>query len=154
MKNVLTTNIKLNSIKSTRDTHTTDGVLTRNISDGESVVGVVAVNTTNYPTAKNTGSFINILTAGGYEIGIVGTDSTSGDGTLYYELNTPVVTQEDITITDQDGETVDFLKGFEDGTIYQNDIPALLTLKPQIAVTVDKAKLKIRPTPTKQMYLR
>lgn len=57
------------------------------------VVGVVAVNTTNYPLAKNGGQFINYLTAGGSEIGVIGTNSTSGDGFMLYELSTPVETE-------------------------------------------------------------
>ena len=67
----------------------------KRVSDDTSVTGVVAVNTTNYPLAKDTGSFINQLDAGGYETGIIGTDSTSGDGTLSYELAEPVTTYED-----------------------------------------------------------
>jgi len=57
------------------------------------VVGVVAVNTTNYPLAKNGGQFINYLTSGGSEIGVIGTNSTSGSGNLYYELATPIETE-------------------------------------------------------------
>ena len=69
------------------------------VSDGVAVVGVVAVNTINYPLSQTGGSFINVLTAGGTETGIIGTNSTSADGTLYYELLTPVETYHTATPT-------------------------------------------------------
>ena len=62
------------------------------VSDGVAVIGVVAVNTINYPLSQTGGSFINVLTAGGTETGIIGTNSTSADGTLYYQLATPMET--------------------------------------------------------------
>jgi hypothetical protein len=80
------------------------------------VVGVVAVNTTNYPLAKNGGQFINYLTAGGSEIGVIGTDSTSGDGTMYYELATPIETEI---------ETEGLLLQYTVTTIYQDGDLAL-----------------------------
>jgi hypothetical protein len=77
------------------------------------VVGVVSVNTTNYPLAKNGGQFINYLTAGGSEIGVIGTNSTSGDGFMLYELATPIPT-EILALGN--------LIGYENGTVYIDDI--------------------------------
>ena len=75
-----------------KDTIDTNGVLTKRVKK-DTASGVIAVNTTNYPLAKNGGQFVNYLTAGGMEIGIIGTDSTTGAGTLYYELALPVTHQ-------------------------------------------------------------
>jgi hypothetical protein len=57
------------------------------------VVGVVSVDTTNYPLAKDGGAFTNYLTAGGSESGVIGTDSTTASGTLYYEVALAVKSQ-------------------------------------------------------------
>ena len=59
----------------------------------DDVVGVVAVNTTNYTDAKNGGKFINYLASGTVEIGVIGTDSKSGDGTIFYELANHIETE-------------------------------------------------------------
>ena len=85
----------------------------KNVSDGVAVVGVVAINTTNYSLAKDTGYFYNDITGGIVESGIIGTDSTTATGTLYYELATPVITQ----------LSLDEIYSFEDGTLYQEQIP-------------------------------
>lgn len=68
----------------------------KRVSTPTSVGSGVAVNTTNYPTAKNGGQWVNELTAGGTEIGVVGTDSTTGTGMLRFELATPIVTHYDL----------------------------------------------------------
>ncbi len=68
------------------------GEYVKRVSDGVAVASGVAVNTTNYPLAKSAGSFINEFDAGGIEVGVIGTDSTTGAGTLYYELSTPITT--------------------------------------------------------------
>jgi len=65
----------------------------QNISDETNIVGVVSVNTTNYPLAKDGGQFVNFLDSGSFEIGTIGTDSTTGNGTMLYELNIPVITE-------------------------------------------------------------
>jgi len=111
--NTVDTNITLRRIKSTQDTLTTDGLTTRKISSGEAVVGVVAVNVTNYPTAKTGGYWYNDITGGIVETGIVGTDSTSASGTLYYELTTPTYTMYDF----------DTIETYANGTITNNEIP-------------------------------
>lgn len=82
------------------------------VSDLTDVTGVVAVNTTNYPTAKTGGVFINYLDAGGSETGIIGTNSTSGNGTLQYELAVAVETQ-----IDSSGRLI----GSSRGTVYISD---------------------------------
>ena len=66
--------------------------LIKRVSSGVAISSGIAVNTTNYPLAETASSFRIILTAGGEQIGVVGTDSASGDGTLYYKLQTPVIT--------------------------------------------------------------
>lgn len=70
------------------------------------VTGVVSVDTTNYTDALDGGLFINELDAGGTETGTIGTDSTSGDGTLYYQLATPTTTE-----LDADGQLIGDSKG-------------------------------------------
>ncbi len=82
----------------------------QNVSTPEAVVGVVAINVTNYPLAKTGGTWINDITGGGVENGIIGTDSTSASGTLQYELATPVITP----------LTLDEIMSFSSGTIYQH----------------------------------
>jgi len=77
------------------------------------VTGVVAVNTTNYPTALTGGQFINYLTAGGSETGVIGTNSTSGDGTLVYAIATPITTEI---------EARGILYGYPNGTVLIDDI--------------------------------
>jgi hypothetical protein len=71
------------------------GVHTQRVSTPVAITSGTAVNTTNYPLAKNTGSFYIALDAGGGESGTIGTDSASGDGILYYELASPVTTDYD-----------------------------------------------------------
>lgn len=68
-------------------------ILTKRISTPVSVLSGVAVNVTNYPLAKTGGKFAVELTAGGTQIGVIGTDSTSGAGMFRYELATPVITK-------------------------------------------------------------
>lgn len=124
----------------TRDEYVIEtGVLTKKVSDGTAVVGVVAVNTTNYPLAKDTGSWINELDAGGYETGVIGTDSTSGDGTLYYELATPTTTEHDAQI----------LTGYASGTFYIENsdtgiIPSTYYTS-QVYPSVDRTNVQIYP---------
>lgn len=67
-----------------------NGLHTRNVQD-VAISSGTAVNTTNYPLAKNAVGFVIALTAGGTQTGTVGTDSASGDGILYYQLETPVL---------------------------------------------------------------
>jgi len=83
--------------------------LVKRVSTPISVLSGVAVNVTNYPTAKTGGKFAVELTAGGTQIGIIGTDSTSGAGTLRFELATPVTTNLLTSGT---------LKAFQNGTVY------------------------------------
>jgi hypothetical protein len=83
------------------------------------VTGVVAVNTTNYPTALTGGQFINYLTAGGSETGVIGTNSTSGDGTLVYAIATPITTEI---------EARGILYGYPNGTVLIDDIEENIAL--------------------------
>jgi len=69
-------------------------VVVKKVSNGVAILSGVAVNITNYPLAKDTGSFYIQLTGGGVESGVIGVDSASADGTLYYELATPITIQE------------------------------------------------------------
>lgn len=88
-------NEELRSVQAVSDTVSVingEHMLTKKISTPVSVASGVAVNVTNYPTAKTGGKFAVELTAGGTQIGIIGTDSTSGAGTLRFELATPVTT--------------------------------------------------------------
>lgn len=83
----------------------------------EAVASGVAVNTTNYPTAKNGGQWVNELTAGGTEIGVVGTDSTTGAGMLRFELATPITTHYDLPIPTS-GKTIHRFAGEEKIVLY------------------------------------
>ena len=83
------------SIQDVQDTLTMvngEYIYTKKVSTPASVASGVEVNVTNYPTAKTGGKFAVELTAGGTQIGVIGTDSTSGAGTLRFELATPVTT--------------------------------------------------------------
>lgn len=87
---------ELRSVQTVYDTVSVangEHMLTKRISTPVSVASGVAVNTTNYPTAKTGGKFSVELTAGGTQIGVIGTDSTSGAGMLRYELATPMITE-------------------------------------------------------------
>ena len=89
------------SVPSAKDSvEVQDGKLVhvKRVSDSVAVSSGVAVNVTNYPLAKTGGNFRVELTAGGVQIGVIGTDSTSGAGNLTYELATPITTP-----IDQDG---------------------------------------------------
>ena len=111
-------NVQLGSVGAVKDSeYTRNGKYYRmkRVSDLTAVTGVVAVNTTNYPTAKTGGVFINYLTAGGSETGIIGTNSTSGNGTLQYEILTPVETE-----IQASGN----LLGNSRGTVYVDDVIA------------------------------
>lgn len=90
---------------------------TKRISTPVSVASGVAVNTTNYPTAKNGGQWVNELTAGGTEIGVVGTDSTTGVGMLRFELATPITTHYDLPLPTS-GKTIHRFAGEEKIALY------------------------------------
>jgi hypothetical protein len=86
-------NEEVRSVQAVSDTVSVvngEHMLNKKISTPVSVASGVAVNVTNYPTAKTGGKFAVELTAGGTQIGIIGTDSTSGAGTLRFELATPL----------------------------------------------------------------
>jgi len=105
-------NEEVRSVQAVSDTVSVvngEHMLTKKISTPVSVASGVAVNVTNYPTAKTGGKFAVELTAGGTQIGIIGTDSTSGAGTLRFELATP------LTINLLTSGT---LKAFQNGTVY------------------------------------
>jgi hypothetical protein len=88
-------NEEVRSVQAVSDTVSVvngEHMLTKKISTPVSVASGVAVNVTNYPTAKTGGKFAVELTAGGTQIGVIGTDSTSGAGTLRFELATPLTT--------------------------------------------------------------
>jgi len=111
-----------------KDTIDTNGVLTKRVKK-DTASGIVAVNKTNYPLAKNGGQFVNYLTAGGMEIGVIGTDSTTGAGTLYYELALPVTTPNQATgtlITHPSG-TVYIENALADSGLYDGGITVLNT---------------------------
>lgn len=83
---------KLQSVPAIQDTYNVlSGLHTQNVQTVATTNGT-AINTTNYPLAKNAVGFVIALTAGGTQTGTVGTDTASGDGTLYYQLATPVLT--------------------------------------------------------------
>jgi hypothetical protein len=83
---------KLQSVPAITDTFDVlGGVHTQNVQDVATTSGT-AINTTNYPLAKNAVGFVIALTAGGTQTGTVGTDTASGDGVLYYQLATPILT--------------------------------------------------------------
>jgi len=83
---------KLQSVPAIQDTYNVlSGLHTQNVQSVATTNGT-AINTTNYPLAKNAVAFRIALTAGGEQIGVVGTDTASGDGTLYYQLATPILT--------------------------------------------------------------
>jgi hypothetical protein len=105
-------NEEVRSIQDVSDTVSVvngEHMLTKKISTPVSVLSGVAVNVTNYPTAKTGGKFAVELTAGGTQIGIIGTDSTSGAGTLRFELTTPLT----INLT-----TSGILQAKQNGTVY------------------------------------
>lgn len=88
-------NEEVRSVQAVSDTVSVvngEHMLTKKISTPVSVASGVAVNVTNYPTAKTGGKFAVELTAGGTQIGVIGTDSTSGAGMLRFELATPIIT--------------------------------------------------------------
>lgn len=89
--------------------------LVQRVSGGVSVVSGTAIDTTNYPLAKNAGSFYIDLTAGGGQSGVVGTDSATGDGTVYYQLATPIITPI---------ETSGTLLSYPSGTMFWENITA------------------------------
>jgi hypothetical protein len=103
------------SIGDTKDSvDTVNGKLIKTQRIGtDDVTGVVSVDLTNYPDAKSGGVFINYLTAGGSETGIIGTDSTSGDGFLTYELATPIETEL---------QPIGNLQGHPNGTVYVDNV--------------------------------
>ena len=80
----------IGTVKDYVDVDVDDGVAHQLISDEVAVATGIAVNTTNYPLALDTGTWRNELTAGGTETGVIGTDSTSGAGTLTYQLATEI----------------------------------------------------------------
>jgi hypothetical protein len=91
----LADNEEVRSVQAVSDTVSVvngEHMLTKKISTPVSVASGVAVDVTNYPAAKTGGKFSVELTAGGTQIGIIGTDSTSGAGTLRFELATPLTT--------------------------------------------------------------
>jgi hypothetical protein len=100
----------------------------------DNVTGIVSVDTTNYPLAKDGGTFINYLTAGGSEIGVIGTDSTSGDGVLDYELATADTSKELEIVGDkpisQPYFTFRQIQTLSDAGIYDNGISIQLTANP------------------------
>ena len=105
-------NEEVRSIQDVQDTLTIvngEYIYTKKVSTPASVASGVAVNVTNYPTAKTGGKFAVELTAGGTQIGVIGTDSTSGAGTLRFELDTPVITNLLTSGT---------LKAFQNGSVY------------------------------------
>ena len=81
----------IGTVKDYVDVDVDDGVAHQLISDEVAVATGIAVNTTNYPLALDTGTWRNELTAGGTETGVIGTDSTSGAGTLTYQLAAEVL---------------------------------------------------------------
>jgi hypothetical protein len=84
-------------------------IYTKKVSTPASVASGVAIDVTNYPTAKTGGKFAVELTSGGTQIGVIGTDSTSGAGVLRFELATPLT----INLT-----TSGTLKAFQNGSVY------------------------------------
>jgi hypothetical protein len=105
-------NEELRSIQDVQDTLTMvngEYIYTKKVSTPASVASGVAVNVTNYPTAKTGGKFAVELTAGGTQIGVIGTDSTSGAGTLRFEFATPLT----INLT-----TSGILQAKPKGTVY------------------------------------
>jgi hypothetical protein len=76
------------------------------------VSGIVSVDTTNYPLALDGSMFINYLSAGGSDVGVVGTDSTTGNGFLVYQLATPFETEIEVSGN---------LQGHPNGTVYIED---------------------------------
>ena len=85
-------NKELKSLPSgVKDNININNVLTQNISDSVAITSGTAVNTTNYPLAKNGGQFRIALDSGGEQIGTIGTDTANGNGQLTYELNTPLI---------------------------------------------------------------
>jgi hypothetical protein len=100
------------------------GTITRKVSTGTAITSGTAVNTTNYPHAKDAGSVYIILDSdSSKETGTIGTDSASGDGTVYYELATP--TTESVSADAR-------LKVISGGSINitdDNDLPAEITMK-------------------------
>jgi len=100
------------------------------------VVGVVAVNTTNYPLAKNGGQFINYLTTGGTETGVIGTNSTSGSGFLLYELATQTETllETSGTLLGSASGSVNVLNGLSDIDIYGTNATVTNTSYPIISL--------------------
>jgi hypothetical protein len=66
---------------------------TQRVEVAANVASGTAINTANFPLAKNGSTFDLYLTAGGKQTGIVGTDTASGAGTLYYELVVPIVSK-------------------------------------------------------------
>jgi hypothetical protein len=106
-----------------------DGVLVhvQRISNSVAVSSGVAVNVANYPLAKTSGNFRVELTAGGVQIGVIGTDSTSGAGTLTYVLTTEVKTNIDQDGSLPAGESVYFEPVIADVGIYTDKFDILDT---------------------------
>lgn len=94
---------------------------TKRVYTPEAVLSGVAVNTANYPTAKDGGQWVNELTAGGTEIGVVGTDSTTGAGILRFELATPIVTKYDLPHLTS-GKTIHRFAGEEKIALYSTGL--------------------------------
>jgi hypothetical protein len=88
-------NEEVRSVQAVSDTISVvngEHMLTKKISTPVSVASGVEVNVTNYPTAKTGGKFAVELTDSGTQIGVIGTDSTSGAGMLRFELAKPLTT--------------------------------------------------------------
>jgi hypothetical protein len=124
------------SIGNTKDSvDTVNGKLIKYQRIGtDDVVGVVSVDTTNYPDALDGGVFINYLTAGGSETGTIGTDSTSGDGFLTYELAEPIETEL---------QPIGNLIGSSGATVYvDNVVQEVLSYSSGLTTTYDIATIE------------
>jgi hypothetical protein len=127
------------SVPSAKDSvEVQDGELVhvKRISTSVAVGSGVAVNVTNYPLAKTGGNFRVELTAGGVQIGVIGTDSTSGAGTLTYELATPITTPIDQDGAIQAGASVYWEPAIPDVGIYTTKFDILDTTHP--IASIDK----------------
>jgi hypothetical protein len=101
-----------NTIRDTKIVRDGKWYINKRLSNLTTVASGVAVNTTNYPLAKNGGQFINYFDVGGAEIGVIGTNSTTGAGKMLYELAS-VGETEILAIGD--------IQSYTSGTIYVSD---------------------------------
>jgi len=82
---------------------------TQRVSEGEAFADATDVTTANLPSMDGSSVFLLVLDAGGIQSGDYG-DTSTGAGTIYYELDSEVETELEL----------DQLYAFEDGYLYQN----------------------------------